>query len=99
MYKTVEFQCTECKEIREELIDTSNPDELIEGCEHCNAPMERVLSSFATFNKIIPTYPGSQRRKAGYQHKHVNRPATKTQVGAGGSVSVDHPTGSTTNKD
>lgn len=29
---------------------------------------------------IVPDYPGAQRRKAGYVHKYVNRPAERTTV-------------------
>jgi len=67
-------------------------------CPKCDKVMERQDSFPNIFSHIIPTYPGSQRLKAGYQHKYVDRAATKTQVGAGGSVSVDHPTGSLKNK-
>jgi putative FmdB family regulatory protein len=62
-------------------------------CEECGKPMQRRMSSPHIFTTIIPTYPGSGKHKAGSVHKHVNRPATKTQVGYGGSVSSDHPTG------
>lgn len=33
-----------------------------------------------SFSTIIPTYPGAKRRKAGYQHLYVNRPAEKVSV-------------------
>lgn len=68
-------------------------------CPECDTVMERAMGAPNIFTTIIPTYPGSQKHKAGYQHLHVNRPAEKTQVGFGGSVSADHPTGSTKNKD
>jgi len=28
----------------------------------------------------VPTYPGAKRRKAGYVHQYVNRPAEKVSV-------------------
>ena len=62
-------------------------------CEKCGAVMVRQNSAAHMFTTIIPTYPGSGKHKAGSVHKHVNRPATKTQIGYGGSVSSDHPTG------
>jgi hypothetical protein len=62
-------------------------------CEKCGKPMTREMGAPHTFTSIIPTYPGSAKFKAGYVHKFGNRPATKTQIGYGGSVSKDHPTG------
>lgn len=62
-------------------------------CKKCGKPMTKEMGAPHIFSKIVPTYPGSGKHKAGYVHKHVNRPATKTQVGYGGSVSADHPTG------
>jgi hypothetical protein len=29
---------------------------------------------------IVPDYPGAHRRKAGYVHKYVNRPAERATV-------------------
>jgi len=62
-------------------------------CEKCGESMTRDMGAPHTFTHIIPTYPGSQRFKAGHVHKFNKRPATKTQIGYGGSVSKDHPTG------
>lgn len=52
----------------------------------CGTQMTRLISAPKTLTTIVPTYPGSQKHKAGYVHRHVNRPATKTQVGVGGGV-------------
>ena len=59
----------------------------------------KLMGAPVTLTTIVPTYPGSQAKKAGYVHKFGNRAATKTQVGYGGSVSTAHPTGSTKNVD
>lgn len=79
-----------CGYTSEELV--KNAEEEVR-CPECNCLMEKQDSAANIFTTIIPTYPGSSRHKAGHIHQHVNRPATKTQVGYGGSVSKDHPTG------
>jgi putative FmdB family regulatory protein len=85
-----DYICPDCE--AEKLNEIAKPDEEI-SCDECGAVMERQHPAPHMLTNIIPTYPGSQKHKAGYVHKHVNRPATKTQVGYGGSVSADHPTG------
>jgi putative FmdB family regulatory protein len=90
-----EYTC-ECGHQFEDLV--RNAEEEV-ACPECGQIAERQDSFAHIFGTIIPTYPGSQQRKAGYQHKHLNRAATKTQVGAGGSVSADHPRNSTRNRD
>ena len=62
-------------------------------CEKCDTVLTRQHPSPNIFTTIVPTHTDSQRLKAGYVHKFGNRPATKTQVGYGGSVSKNHPTG------
>lgn len=62
-------------------------------CPTCGLLMERLHPCAHQFATITPTYPGSKAFKAGYVHQFKNRPAEKTQVGYGGSVSADHPTG------
>jgi putative FmdB family regulatory protein len=81
-----DFACT-CGTTCEELAAI---DEEVR-CPTCDDVMKRQISAPHVFTTIIPTYPGSGKHKAGYVHKHVNRPATKTQVGYGGGVSPDHP--------
>lgn len=68
-------------------------------CPKCKAVMTRLDCAPKTLTTIVPTYPGSKRHKAGYVHKHGNRPSEKTQMGYGGGVSSDHPRGSLSNKD
>jgi hypothetical protein len=60
-------------------------------CPLCHLVMKRCISSPRLFTTIIPTYPGSKKLKAGYEHRYINRPATKTQVGYGGSTSTNNP--------
>jgi putative FmdB family regulatory protein len=86
----------ECGHQFEDIV--GKPEEKVP-CPKCNQIAERQNSTATIFKHIIPTYPGSQQRKAGYQHKHLNRAATKTQVGAGGSVSVDNPRTRIRNRD
>jgi putative FmdB family regulatory protein len=88
-----DYEC-ECGE--KKLNELAKYDEKVY-CDECGAEMARVMNSVHMFSTIVPTYPGSGAHKAGHIHKHGNRPATKTQVGYGGSVSSDHPTGSKKN--
>ena len=90
MYKMLEFQCRECHAIKEQLVDPQDPLDCFAVCD-CGGPMDRCLSSPRVFSTIIAMYPGSKKHKAGYQHKFGNQPATKTQIGYGGSVSTDNP--------
>lgn len=81
--KVYDFECLFCgTRLLNQLVD--DEDKLI--CHKCSKYMTRLISAPKILTTIIPTYPGSQKHKAGYQHKHVNRPATKTQVGVGGGV-------------
>lgn len=99
-WKMYDYACSQCGVVREELLDDTDPaDDTVDDCEHCHSPMERQHPAPVTFTTIVPTYTGSAKHKAGYVHKHGNRPAEKTQVGYGGSVSKDHPTGSMKNND
>lgn len=89
--KVFDYQCPNCQHVLENhLVDKEEEDNVVcpNCCEDAGKPtaMEKLIGGAAVFEKIIPTYPGSQRRKAGYKHKFVNRPATKTQVGVGGGV-------------
>lgn len=84
-----DYVCT-CGHTSEELV--KNAEEEVR-CPECDSVMEKQDSAANIFTAIVPTYPGSNKHKAGYVHKYGNRPATKTQVGYGGSVSKDHPTG------
>ena len=88
-----DFECACGAELENEL---AKVDEEVT-CPNCGKVMTRLVGAPHMFTTIIPTYPGSGKHKAGSVHKFANRPATKTQVGYGGSVSADHPTGSTRN--
>lgn len=82
MLKMFDLKCP-CGHAQEALLE----DGEVLSCVVCGQPMVRLLSSPTVFQHIIPTYPGSQRFKAGYAHKYVKRAAEKTQVGYGGGVS------------
>ena len=86
----------ECGHKFEDLVRDSEEEV---ACPECGQITERQDSAAHIFSTIVPTTRTSKPHKAGYQHLNVNRPATKAQVGAGGSVSADHPTGSTRNRD
>jgi len=90
MYKMLEFQCPKCQATQEALVDPDDPLDCFAVCA-CGEAMNQCLSSPKVFSTIVACYPGSKKLKAGYQHRIDNRPATKTQVGYGGSVSTDHP--------
>lgn len=85
-----DFTCPKCEHVEANII--AKLDEAVV-CEECGAIMDRDHPAPTTFTTIVPTHTDSQRLKAGHVHKFGNRPATKTQVGYGGSVSKDHPTG------
>ena len=87
--KLYDYTCPHCNITTEALIDTKEPEQVL--CEKCKNQMIRQMPAPKEFHAIIPTYPGSKRHKAGYQHKFVNRPATKTQIGYGGGISQGEP--------
>jgi len=88
--KVFDYKCPRCEREHERVYVTKDEEDK-QFCGECSTPdesvkLEKLIGGSTTFKKIIPTYPGSQKLKAGYVHKHVNRPATKTQVGVGGGV-------------
>lgn len=102
--KSFDYKCPRCNKVRENVLVTKNEEDEVfcgECSEETGEPIKMVKQHPGplTPTVTVPTYPGSQRHKAGYVHKFGNRPATRTQVGPGGSVSVDHPTGSLKNND
>jgi putative FmdB family regulatory protein len=92
-----DFQCERCEHVCEDELCSNAEAEKGLRCPSCGGDMTRLMGAPRVFTTIIPTYPGSKRHKAGHVHKFANRPAEKTQIGYGGSVSADHPTGSTRN--
>ena len=52
-------------------------------CSECETVLTKTMTQRHIFTTIIPDYPGAKRRKAGYVHQYVNRPATKIQTGYG----------------
>ena len=58
-----------------------------EPCPECGEPSKRVITQVpAVLTHVIPSYPGSKKVAAGYQHSHGDRRGTKTQSGYGGMV-------------
>lgn len=89
-HKVFDYQCPQCDTVHENVMVTAGEENAMP-CDDCSTEkqlvlMEKLIGASKQFEKIIPTYPGSKRRKAGYQHKYVNRPASKTQVGVGGGI-------------
>ena len=79
-----DYECPACgKESLDLLVDSGE----VPTCEDCSTPLQKVFVGRHLFNTIIPDYPGAKRRKAGYVHQYVNRPAEKIQSGYGGTVS------------
>lgn len=76
MLKIFIFECIECKVLSEALVEgiEGKPDR----CTSCGSVggFVKCVSSPTIMNTIIPSYPGSKRLKAGYQHTHA-RPAEK----------------------
>ncbi|MHC4622124.1 MAG: FmdB family zinc ribbon protein [Planctomycetota bacterium] len=88
---TYDFECSNCDhEVLNEVCTIAEAEEGL-CCPACGGELERLIGAPNIFTTIVPTYPGSAKRKAGHVHKHANRPATKTQVGFGGGVSPEHP--------
>ena len=55
-------------------------------CPECGKEATRVWKKVAkALVEIIPSYPGCNRQRAGYQHtSQADQPATKVQSGYGG---------------
>lgn len=88
MLKLYDFECTKCKHVFEALVEgvDGQPDR----CPECNftALFHKCAGFPAIMSTIIPSYPGSKKLKAGYQHTHA-RPAEKgkSQVSLAGKRS------------
>ena len=88
--KVYDYECDCGKKLSNHLV--GSPNENVR-CPVCSLLMERLHPSVHQLTTIVPTYPGSKVHKAGHVHKFGNKPSEKTQIGYGGSVSADHPTG------
>jgi len=75
-WKSFDFECGTCAEVFADLVSDAQPQP--EACPSCGATtgFARRMSAPAVMSTIVPSYPGSKRVKAGYQHTH-NRPAEK----------------------
>ena len=75
---TYNFSCGKCAHRFDDMVqrEVGYPDE----CPECHATenFTRFLSAPALMGTIVPSYPGSKRLKAGYQHTH-NRAAEKKE--------------------
>ena len=85
-----DFKCEKCEEIFEELVPIIKNED---GTEHvpttvtceCGAVAHRIFTGAPKqLTKIIPSYPGCLKNKAGYVHSHGDKPAKKLQSGYGG---------------
>jgi len=81
MLKHYDFECLACSHVFDEYVEGA--DGMPDVCPQCVSTFSfhKLPSAPALLKEIIPSYPGSNRLKAGYQHTH-NRPAEKkgTQV-------------------
>jgi hypothetical protein len=84
--KLNDYECPECGDVHEVLVHTGGGEDNDTKCPKCDVPMVALTGATHTFTTIVATTLTSKKHKAGYAHKYVNRPATKTQVGAGGGV-------------
>lgn len=81
MLKMYDFHCVNCETFFEALVD-SQKNTVNYACT-CGTLADRIVGGGHSFTTIVPAYPGSKKRKAGYQHSHADRPKTpgKIQVG------------------
>jgi len=88
--KVFDYQCPVCKARLKDVLVKDDDD--APSCDSCSEEMDtyvlmvKLVSAPKLLTTIVPTYPGSNKLKAGYTHKFANRPATKTQVGVGGGI-------------
>lgn len=84
---TYDFECPACEhQVLDDICSIATAEAGV-ACPKCSVFMTRLMNAPRMFTTIIPMYPGSKRFKAGYIHQFANRPAEKTQIGPGGSVS------------
>lgn len=77
MPKLQAYTCLDCGEHYE---FTHHPVDEQNVCPRCGSTEADLHLGGRMFAVIVPDYPGAQRRKAGYVHKFVNRPAERTTV-------------------
>jgi putative FmdB family regulatory protein len=84
MFKLHEFHCNDCGQGFESLVKKDQ----VPQCSNCTSTNNtKLISATKSFTTIIPDYPGSKKKKAGYIHSHGDKPKTpgKIQVGYTGS--------------
>ncbi len=76
MLKSFNFECEKCGEVFDDLVEGIEGKP--ESCPRCSSAtgFTKLPSAINLAETVIPSYPGSKRIKAGYQHTH-NRPAEK----------------------
>lgn len=77
MPKLQAYKCRGCGQSYE---FTHHPSDEPNICPHCGSPDADLELGGRSFSTIVPDYPGAHRRKAGYVHKYVNRPADRPSV-------------------
>jgi putative FmdB family regulatory protein len=88
MLKIYDFECVECKHVFEALVEgvAGLPSDC-PGCGSIAPCFIKCVSSPAIMSTIIPSYPGSKRLKAGYQHTHARAAEKgKSQVSFAGTT-------------
>ena len=76
MPKLQDYACRAC----EHIFEFFHVGREIAACPQCGSTACDLRLGGHAFTTIVPTYPGAKRRKAGYVHEHVNRPAEKVSV-------------------
>ena len=76
MLKHFDFECSACQHTFDDYVE--GVEGMPESCPSCGSSFsfKKIPSAPTLLTEIIPSYPGSKRLKAGYQHTH-NRPAEK----------------------
>lgn len=77
MKRMYDFECSACHYEFEDLVPNGDKTTV---CPKCSGSADRIYATAPVlFTTIVADYPGSKKIKAGYQHTHADRPATKVQ--------------------
>lgn len=74
-----DFRCQTCDQVFESSFKHGNPNP---DCS-CGGATTRLMAAPKVFSTIIPDYPGSKKKKAGYVHSHADRPKTEGRIQVG----------------
>ena len=90
MLKRFDFLCDKCEHVFEDLVE--GPEGKPDMCSECGSleGFKKLPSLMNMPTTIVPSYPVSLKRKAGYVHTHADRPAEKagSQISMAGSSKV-----------